>query len=73
MYHIHMIQHFSIFPFYRAETDRALRDVLAVLSAPGYVSWIPHQIFKSSCSIDVTNFPFDEQECHMYFGSWTHG
>ena len=27
---------------------------------------------QSSCGIDVRNFPFDNQTCHMWFGSWTH-
>ena len=55
-----------------ADPKSELRDVLAVVSYDGVVRWIPHQIFKSSCSLDVTNFPFDEQNCHMWFGSWTH-
>ena len=28
-------------------------------------------MFKSICGVDVTNFPFDDQECLLKFGSWT--
>nr|CAD7458212.1 unnamed protein product [Timema tahoe] len=28
-------------------------------------------MFQSSCTIDVTYFPFDQQTCIMKFGSWT--
>ena len=29
-------------------------------------------MFKSSCPIDITWFPFDDQSCEMKFGSWTY-
>ena len=61
----------KIFVF-SADPENRPREVLAVVSYNGSVLWVPHQIFKSSCSIDVTNFPFDSQHCHMWFGSWTH-
>lgn len=35
------------------------------------MEWIPPAIFQSSCTIDVTYFPFDQQKCVMKFGSWT--
>uniref|UniRef100_UPI00358F316C neuronal acetylcholine receptor subunit alpha-2 n=1 Tax=Myxine glutinosa TaxID=7769 RepID=UPI00358F316C len=44
----------------------------AHVSHSGRVRWTPPAIYKSSCSIDVTFFPFDRQNCTMKFGSWTH-
>ena len=51
---------------------------------PGLIAWLlvivrilqnPHfktGIFKSTCKIDITWFPFDEQNCSLKFGTWTH-
>ncbi|XP_051903058.1 neuronal acetylcholine receptor subunit alpha-10-like [Hippocampus zosterae] len=43
-----------------------------VLRHDGQVMWDQPAITKSSCSVDVAFFPFDVQECHLTFGSWTH-
>ncbi len=57
---------------FRADTHKLERDVLSVISNDGNVLWIPHRIYHSSCSVDVTNYPFDRQECKMTFGSWAY-
>lgn len=44
-----------------------------VINYKGEMLWVPPAIYKSSCIIDVEFFPFDEQTCHLIFGSWTVG
>jgi Neurotransmitter-gated ion-channel ligand binding domain len=48
------------------------RDAMVILSYNGSVLWIPPAIFKSTCGIDITNFPYDVQKCKLKFGSWTY-
>jgi len=44
-----------------------------VLVGPeGDVFWSPPAKLRSSCKIDVTFFPFDDQTCFLKFGSWTY-
>ncbi|XP_042146353.1 neuronal acetylcholine receptor subunit alpha-7-like [Ixodes scapularis] len=38
----------------------------------GSCNYILLGIFKSTCKIDITWFPFDDQKCDLKFGSWTH-
>jgi len=58
--------------FNNADGNYEVRYKSNVLIYPdGEVLWIPPAIYQSSCTIDVTYFPFDEQTCIMKFGSWT--
>ena len=43
-----------------------------VVTNEGHCTYIPPGIFKSTCLIDITWFPFDDQSCEMKFGSWTY-
>ena len=66
--YIHSISNFS------ADTRlQERRDALCIVSFDGNISWIPQGIYMSTCSIDVTTFPFDKQKCPMKFGSWAYG
>lgn len=42
-----------------------------LLTNDGSCSLTYAQFFKSTCEIDVSYFPFDEQICDMTFGSWS--
>lgn len=43
-----------------------------IISYDGKCLWVPPGMFKSTCQIDITWFPFDDQKCDLKFGSWTH-
>lgn len=38
----------------------------------GNMLWSMPAIYKFSCSLDLHNFPFDNQDCVMKFGSWSY-
>ena len=58
---------------FSADGDFAVTHLTkAHLFYDGKIKWMPPAIYKSSCSIDVTFFPFDQQNCKMKFGSWTY-
>ena len=44
----------------------------ATIQYTGHVTWIPPVVYDSSCLVDMTKFPFDEQTCYLKFGSWTY-
>lgn len=44
----------------------------AVITNEGLVSLNVPTIIESSCKIRVDNYPFDQQNCELKFGSWTY-
>ena len=54
--------------------EQYLFKTKVIVSSDGTVTWYSPSILKSSCKIDVKDFPFDTQTCKITFGSWTfHG
>ncbi|KAA0191830.1 Neuronal acetylcholine receptor subunit alpha-7 [Fasciolopsis buskii] len=43
-----------------------------IMKHDGKVQWMPPGLFKSTCNIDISWFPFDVQNCTLKFGSWTY-
>ncbi|XP_045216376.2 acetylcholine receptor subunit delta-like [Mercenaria mercenaria] len=44
----------------------------AYVSSAGDVRWNPYQVLESTCSIDITYFPFDTQTCELKFTAWSY-
>ncbi|KAK3851244.1 hypothetical protein Pcinc_042090, partial [Petrolisthes cinctipes] len=42
----------------------------AMVGHEGKVFWPPPTKFRSTCPVDVTYFPFDDQTCILKLGSW---
>ncbi|KAH9493854.1 hypothetical protein DERF_014582 [Dermatophagoides farinae] len=49
---------------------RGYMNSRAIIEPNGNVFWPPPTKFRSTCQVDVTYFPFDDQTCSMKLGSW---
>lgn len=38
-----------------------------LISNDGWISWLPPAIYRSTCAIEITYFPFDYQNCTLAF------
>ncbi len=38
----------------------------------GMVNWVPGGKFLTSCQLDITYYPFDDQECHIDLVDWAY-
>lgn len=47
-------------------------QALAMVQHDGHVFWPPIVKLRSTCSIDITYFPFDDQSCKLKMGSWAY-
>ncbi|KAK3106581.1 hypothetical protein FSP39_023022 [Pinctada imbricata] len=47
-------------------------QALAMVYEDGRVFWGPVVRMRSSCKIDITYFPFDDQTCKLKLGSWAY-
>ncbi|XP_016286325.1 acetylcholine receptor subunit beta isoform X2 [Monodelphis domestica] len=47
-------------------------NIHVLVTSDGSVHWLPPAVYRSSCSIQVTYFPFDWQNCTMVFSSYSY-
>ena len=53
-------------------SDDQQRPVKCLITATGMVTYYTMTIHRVSCALQLFNFPFDEQLCSLWFGSWTY-
>lgn len=58
--------------YFSAEDYIGYMSALAMVSHDGHVFWPPIVKARSTCKIDITYFPFDDQTCWLKFGSWAY-
>jgi len=42
------------------------------VSRNGTVQWVSVHKIRATCATNMTSFPFDDQDCHLKYGSWVH-
>ncbi|XP_052796737.1 acetylcholine receptor subunit alpha-type acr-16-like isoform X3 [Mya arenaria] len=52
--------------------NKGYMKALAMVQSTGNVFWPPIVRMRSSCKMDITFFPFDDQICKLKLGSWAY-
>lgn len=60
---------FSVDKFYH---ETYLRDFRVTIESDGTVTWNYGGNFVTSCTLDMTYYPFDTQQCSMEFENWAY-
>lgn len=55
---------------FRGNVEKSSRDTHAVIYYDGYIIYYTLVHYSVSCALNLTNFPFDHQECQLLMGSW---
>ncbi|XP_064607615.1 neuronal acetylcholine receptor subunit alpha-2-like isoform X2 [Liolophura sinensis] len=55
-----------------ADDYSLMYDPFATVYHTGVINWIPKALIRSHCAMDMTNFPFDVQQCYLMFGTWAY-
>ena len=55
-----------------SEVEQHKNNIMLSADYNGSVLWMPPVKYESSCPVDMTDFPFDEQTCELRFGSWSY-
>jgi len=50
-------------------TKDSQRTAMIRVHSDGYMWWLQHRMFKSACLIDLTEYPYDTQDCNLWFQS----
>ncbi|ELU13619.1 hypothetical protein CAPTEDRAFT_204062 [Capitella teleta] len=54
------------------EMKKGDSNFMLLVHHDGEVHWFPRVIERSSCDLEASDFPFDEQRCVLKYGSWIH-
>ena len=54
------------------EIIQEFEKIRVLISSNGNVHWEPGGVFTTTCDIDITYFPFDEQACPIEIGAWSY-
>ncbi|XP_064634048.1 neuronal acetylcholine receptor subunit alpha-10-like isoform X2 [Lineus longissimus] len=57
---------------YAAERPIDNEHFIATVDYNGQVKWLYQAIVKSTCNVNVQYFPYDTQNCHLEFSSWSY-